>query len=536
MRDSFLQSAKSSKMTSQNNLEIKGDFSVSPLAELFVEIGQAQLDGSMRFSSEDRKIIAYFQHGKLVYAISNSRTSRLFDILLRENKIDKKTLLAIPNFTNDMELAKFLLENNLFSKDEIDALFSYQIEEILRECLTWTKGEWSFNPLARIREGICFKINLPKLLVEHARSLSSESSSKRFRSFQESFVGKNLSEITINLKPQEAYILSRFSGEEMNIEQIKILGGLPDDEIFRTLYTLWLGGFLTRKNWNSAFTENRIAGIKSATISLKQKASVMSQPIIEVPKAVVEETPVETKPEEAETIAEVEVTLEEYLEKNEDATNHYEVLGVELKASTEEIKKSYFKLAKRFHPDIFHRSVKPEIHRKIQNAFTKLAGAHETLRDKDLREIYDYKLRKELTEMEARRASGKPVEKTDLVDKEAVAAEQFEQGYDLLMDEYYAEAAPFLARAVHLAPNNARYHAFFGKVLAQEAKYRHKAEGEIQTAIKLEPNNELYRIISAEFFIQYNLLKRAEGELKRLLAIAPNNTEAQNLLDSLQNK
>lgn len=523
-------------MTPQNNLEIKGDFSVSPLAELFVEIGQARLDGSMRFSSEDRKIIVYFQQGKLVYAISNSRTSRLFEILLRETKIDKKTLLEIPNFTSDVELGKALIEKKLFSQNAIDALFAYQIEEVLRECLTWTKGEWSFNPLARIREGICFKINLPKLLVEHARSLSGELSSKRFRSFQENFVGKDLSEITINLKPQEAYILSRFSGEQMSIEQIRILGGLPDDEIFQTLYTLWLGGFLMRKNWNSAFTENRIAEIKSATISLKQKASVMSDSKIETPKPVVEEIPVETKSEETETVAEVEITLEEYLAQIENAANHYELLGIELKAPADEIKKSYFKLAKRFHPDIFHRSVEPEIHRKIQNAFTKLAGAHETLRDKDLREIYDYKLRKELTEMEARRASGKPVEKTDLVDKEAVAAEQFEQGYDLLMDEYFNEAAPFLARAVHLAPNVARYHAFFGKVLAQNSKYRHKAEGEIQTAIKLEPNNELYRIISAEFFIQYNLLKRAEGELKRLLAIAPNNTEAQNLLDSLQNK
>lgn len=523
-------------MTPQTNLEIKGDFSVSPLAELLVEIGQARLDGSLRFSSEDRKIIAYFQHGKIVYAISNARSARLFDILLREKKIDKKTLTEIPNFTSDIELAKVLLDKKLFSQSEIDNLFSSQIEDVLRESLNWTKGEWNFNPLARIREGISFKVNLPILLTEYARNLPVESISKRFRSFQEVFLAKDLSEVTINLKPHEAYILSRFSGEELTIEQIKVLSGLPDDKTFQTLYMLWLGGFLTRKNWNSAFTENRIANIKSATITLKQKAAVMPETKIETPKPIETENIAETNTQETENIAEEYLTLETYLEQNENATNHYEILGIELKATADEIKKSYFKLAKRFHPDIFHRSVEPEMHRKIQNAFTKLAGAHETLRDKDLREIYDYKLRKELTEMEARRASGKSVEKTDLVDKEAVAAEQFEQGYNLLIDEYYAEAAPFLARAVHLAPNNARYHAFFGKVLSQDSKYRHKAEGEIQTAIKLDPNNELYRIISAEFFIEYNLLKRAEGELKRLLAIAPNNTEAQNLLDSLQNK
>jgi hypothetical protein len=38
----------------------------------------------------------------------------------------------------------------------------------------------------------------------------------------------------------------------------------------------------------------------------------------------------------------------------------------------------------------------------------------------------------------------------------------------------------------------------------------------------------------AEFFVQHNLPKRAEGELNRLLAIFPDNKEARVLLDSLQ--
>jgi hypothetical protein len=37
----------------------------------------------------------------------------------------------------------------------------------------------------------------------------------------------------------------------------------------------------------------------------------------------------------------------------------------------------------------------------------------------------------------------------------------------------------------------------------------------------------------AEFFIQYKLFKRAEGELNRLLENNPNNYEAHKLLDSL---
>jgi predicted Zn-dependent protease len=58
----------------------------------------------------------------------------------------------------------------------------------------------------------------------------------------------------------------------------------------------------------------------------------------------------------------------------------------------------------------------------------------------------------------------------------------------------------------------------------------------MQAAIKLEPNNATYRLMLAEFFVNVKLVKRAEGELNRLLAIAPDNKEARVLLDSLKQK
>lgn len=56
----------------------------------------------------------------------------------------------------------------------------------------------------------------------------------------------------------------------------------------------------------------------------------------------------------------------------------------------------------------------------------------------------------------------------------------------------------------------------------------------MQAAIKLDPNNSTYRIILAEFFIHYNLVKRAEGELNRLLALFPDNKEARDMLAKLK--
>ena len=209
------------------------------------------------------------------------------------------------------------------------------------------------------------------------------------------------------------------------------------------------------------------------------------------------------------------------------------MLSVSHKATTAEIKQAYFNLAKRFHPDLFHRQTDAKTQSRIQHAFTEIAHAYEILREEETRKTYDFRLRRLLQELDKltpeQRNQPKVAQKT-LTE----ASEIFEHGFNLLMEEEYEQALPYIIRAVHLAPETARYHAYYGKLLAMDKNQRYKAEAEFQTAIKLEAGDPTYRIMLAEFFIQYNLPKRAEGELGRLLAIFPDNKEARTLLDSLQ--
>ncbi|MEO8074586.1 MAG: DUF4388 domain-containing protein [Acidobacteriota bacterium] len=520
-------------MSSQNNLEINGNLSEHPLAELSVEVQQAKLSGSLRLVNGGQKIIVYFDAGDVVFAVSNSRQHRLYELLLREKIVTKQQLLSIPDFTDDLALSRNLITSKLLAKTDINALFRRQIEEILQTVFDWQEGTWIFSPHIRVKDYIQFKIDLPQLLIKYARKLSAATVVCRFKSLKETFVVKSTMPAGINLLPPEAFVFSRFEHSLMTIERVSAVSGMAEDETLKILYMLWFGGFLIRQDWNSAFTKQTISAILAANFTLKKVEKTPAVHIHNLPavQTETEETPIleidEPVPSDG------KLSLEDYLHRIENANNHYETLDITLEADAAKIKQAYFALAKQFHPDLFYKKTDAKTFQQIQSAFTSFAHAYETLRNESSREVYDYRMRKELAEMALLEETGVSPEETNLQKQTDQAADNFKQGFDLLMAQHNEAAIPFLARAVHFAPDNARYHAYHGKVLSYDKAQRHKAESELQTAIKLDGENVDYRIMLAEFFIQIGFIKRAEGELNRLLAIFPNNKEAQVLLDSL---
>src|SRR5262245_46090710 len=110
-------------MTSQNDFDLSGDLRTHLFGELLVEMASAKLSGSVRLSRGDQKVIVYFENGDVIFAVSNARRFRLFDILLRENRVDKQALGKTPNFANDMELAAGLKDKGVLTEDEVQELF-----------------------------------------------------------------------------------------------------------------------------------------------------------------------------------------------------------------------------------------------------------------------------------------------------------------------------------------------------------------------------------------------------------------------------
>lgn len=514
-------------MTPQSELEVQGNFLMHPFAELVAEIATARLNGSLRIEDKERKSIVYFRSGRIVFAVSNARSARLFDLLLRRNKLKKEDLTQIPNFANDHELAAYLEEKTFLTKREVERLFTEQIEEIVVDLMTWPAGDWTFSSLARIRDGLNFDIDTRRLLVDYARCMPEATLLGRFRSLDESFDRSELPEDGFELTADESFVLWCTNTGQLSAANIVAVSSFNEAKALHLIYTLWLAGLLERHAWQPAFSAQSVSAMRHARLELRREARLPG-----VPEKAGEQKPADDPkpvvPQPA--IPEITISLDDYLERVENAETYYDILGVDTRASVDEIKRAYFAMARMFHPDKFHAGG-GETLRRVQNAFTELAQAHETLKNVETREVYDYRMRKEITAREQSRADGTSGNASLQMEQ---AAESFQVGFNQLMDGNYEEALPHLARAAHYAPKNAKYHAYYGKALSEDQKQRHKAEAEMQAALRLDPDNPTFRLMLAEFFVKMNLLKRAEGELTRLLAKFPSNREANAMLASLK--
>lgn len=526
-------------MTSLTKLEIEGTLSEHPLAELLAEACEAKLSGSFRLSNAQHKIIIYLDDGEIVYAVSNNRHHRLFDILLRTNKIDKQQLTNVENIGNDLELGEELISQGLISQTELVKIGTQQVGDIIGTGLAWKTGDWFYSSLVRARAGIRFQVSVWSLMLKHARGLTPNYIFSRFRSEEEAFGLKPNLPAQLDIQSHEAFILSRFESLVLKLTEIDAISGLSDQITRLALYTLWLGGFLFRRDWNPVFTDQMISTILGAKIKLKEveesdePEAADIEAVVETPLPAEPEEPVKTREEE---MIDEEKELLDYLHKIENASSLYEILDLNADANAADIKRAYFGRAKKYHPDLFHNQDEDGLHSRVQSAFTEIAHAYEILKEEKSRDLYDYKMRKELEKMRQQEESGATAEEIDIGQMAERSESNFEAGMSLMANGQLGESIPFFARAVHFSDGNAKYHAYYGKALSSSQNHLHKAEGELQTAIRIDPENTMYRLMLAELFEQIGLYKRAEGELKRLLAIAPEDAEALALLDSLQSK
>jgi DnaJ-class molecular chaperone len=159
--------------------------------------------------------------------------------------------------------------------------------------------------------------------------------------------------------------------------------------------------------------------------------------------------------------------------------NHYEVLEIGHGATPLEIKKSYFHMAKLYHPDRHFEPEMSDMKEKFEALFSRVHDAYETLSSQTARDQYNIEL-----------ASGNEKESRDeKIRKEKsanleTARTQYNEGIKQFKQGNFWGAEEAFDWAIRLDPGNAEYLFRRGLTLARIPRRGHDAEEHPMKAIE----------------------------------------------------
>jgi tetratricopeptide (TPR) repeat protein len=501
---------------------MNGQLSEQPLAELIREISEKSLDGRLRLEHERIKVVAYFANGKILYAAANLRTLRLREYIQKNNLVAEQDLARFNDGLSDIELLKMLAVENLLSPPAAQQVRARQVADVLRRALLWTEGTWEFESRPRLEEEVDLKIDTVSLLLETGRRLPPAFAASRFKNPAEMITPLEVPMVHDSLLPPEVFLLSRLDRPTL-LRDLLAISGFGSEETLAIVYSLALAGLVKRENWKSSFRGQQPA---PATRPEEKPA----------PATTTREQSAQTEVDHHE--------IESFLARVKNAKTHYDVLGVATDFPSQDLKSLYYQLARRYHPDRF-RKADASVVSQMESAFARITQAYDTLRDDGLRASYNSKLAARRKADELAQSAPKATTPTEpapvtegvadsIASKVERAEAQFKEGFAALELGDRKVALGLFASAASAVPKEARYHAFYGHVLAGNERTRRMAETELLAAIKLDPNNSEYRVMLAELYRDLGLKLRAKGEAERAVASDPNNRKARELLRALK--
>jgi DnaJ-class molecular chaperone len=182
--------------------------------------------------------------------------------------------------------------------------------------------------------------------------------------------------------------------------------------------------------------------------------------------------------------------------------NYYQVLGLQKTATSDEIKATYRKLAKQWHPDRFAEGPEKE---EAEARFQALTEAYNILSDDSMRRRYD--------------EGGLEEKKVSLenLDPATQAKLFFHNGVSRFKEEDFVQAADYFGQAVKIQPEVAKYHAHVGEALGRiPARYK-DAVAAYEKALELEPYNYRWLISLGRIYKNANMPLRARKCFEQVL-------------------
>ncbi len=435
--------------------------------------------GRLCFSHEGIEKCVIFRDGFLVFSETNDPKERIGSILFKLGKISKEVFSNIVRYIEPMHtIGSVLVKNGFITEKNLNDALHYQIREITLNLFPFFKGKLKFEEQEGFAEEHLFsKIEIPDLIEEGIRRLKYDPSMKEFLEKKHLFPGNK--EYIDRITQNEKDLLDKIDGKS----SVKALLNSTDFSpgfFWKALYLLYNLGLIRDKKEKKA---------------LKRK---------EKERSVVPED-IEKK------IKEVAALSEKISEMNS-----YQILDIPESAPQDKIKKAYFELARKYHPDSFGEDVSSDNREKIDDVFTHVTRAYHAVSSTGKKQVYE-------SERET------PAEEKK-VEVEAKAEKRFRQGKTLYNKGRYEEALVALEEAVRLKRTSGDYFLLYAMIESKVPQYKQKAEGDFKKAIELTPFNPETYMGLGMYYKQEGLSFKATKMFKNALSLDSGHKGAQSEL------
>ncbi len=316
-----------------------------------------------------------------------------------------------------------------------------------------------------------------------------------------------------SLSQSEYFILSRVDGMS-SIDNIFAVSPVGEDETLRCIYGLISAGVLVLQGDSRAPAledDAPVSDLPRIEPPPPQPVPSVAPPPVDPPAASApkppatsppQATPVQTPPIKAPPTATAVPpdapgpTPEEIAVREDVVVKHasladstlYTLLEVRFNANENEIKKAYYAMAKKYHPDRHHSLHLSDVHGLLEELFSKVTHAYQTLSSTADRHRYDQSLKHGDGEEAAAGSDGDTSRKAEHASEAALerrSDQLFGEGKRHYDEMHFFDAIQSLREAIRLYPK-ASYHKLLAHALMKNPLWAKEAEEEFRHVLQTD--------------------------------------------------
>jgi len=416
-------------------MQPSGNLSDISLPSFFHKITLSKGTGVLRLTQGKMIKEIYFLKGKAVYVKSNILSETLGRVLLEKGFVSPDTYdISLRIMQETKKPHGTILKDLGALKVPLEEALKTQMEYKLITSFLWKDGTYSFRSMKELPQGIeHIELSTPYIVFHGVKaSVSLDELSEKLSGYMEepiAIVKSSYSSQEFGFTPEEEEVFHLIDGKR-TVKDILEMSKLDLQDTLSLLYALIL-------------------------LELACPASLVQQITKEAPAP--PPYPVHEEALKKPGLTPEDIAIRNKLEEKLSAIreqNHFQILGIAVGASKDQVKKAYYKLAREFHPD--HYYDKPDEVRSYANdLFTLITQAHAVLTNDDERKKYDDYLKTGKTDEDIAR------EAQSVINAEIA----YMKGIALLKKGDIKGAEEQLRRACELKPNEAEYHVYYGWTL-----------------------------------------------------------------------